>query len=276
MSTVSSTPALVDTHCHLAALDFDADRSEVLAAARALGVRRFVTIGTTLEDSQAGLRLARAHTAVYAAVGIHPNHSHLQPGDYLRRLEETARDPKVVALGEIGLDYHWDRAPRAQQHKVLREQLALAARLGLPVAIHCREAMPDVLRCLAEWMHSSAYIDTPLAARPYAGILHAFSGNAAEARQAREMNFLLGLGGPVTFKNARALHALVPHLGLAGLVLETDAPYLCPHPYRGQRNEPKHIPLICNRIAELMGISAAAVAERTTANTHSLFGWSPG
>ncbi len=275
MTAISSAPALIDTHCHLTAAEFDADRPEVLAGARALGVQRLVNIGTTLHDSQAGLRLAQTQPAVYAAVGIHPNHSHVQPGDYLRQLEEMAREPKVVALGEIGLDYHWDRAPRQQQHKVFRAQLALAARLGLPVVIHCREAMPDVMQCLEAWVHGCTYLGTPLAACPHAGVLHAFSGNAEDARKAWEMGFLVGLGGPVTFKNARDLHALVPRLGLDSLLLETDAPYLSPHPYRGKRNAPARIPVICHRIAELMGIPAAEVAAHTTANAHRLFGWPP-
>ncbi len=274
MTSIASPP-LVDTHCHLAAAAFDTDLPEVLATARALGVQRFVNIGTTLHDSRAGLRLAHSRSEVYATVGIHPNHSHIQPKNYLQQLEEMARDPRVVAVGEIGLDYHWDRAPRAQQQKVFRAQLDLAARIGLPVVIHCREAMPDVLRCLEAWVHSGAYQGTPLATRPYAGVLHAFSGNEENARKARALDFLLGLGGPVTFKNARALHALVPRLELASLILETDAPYLSPHPYRGTRNEPARIPVICHRIAELMGISAAAVAAQTTANTHRLFGWPP-
>ncbi len=273
MPTVLSPPALVDTHCHLTAAEFNADRPAVLAKAQTLDVRRFVNVGTTLDDSRTGLTLARSHAAVYATVGVHPNHSHLAPVDYLSQLAEMARESKVVALGEIGLDYHWDRAPRAQQKDVFQAQLALAAQLNLPVVIHCRAAMPDVLQCLEEWIHGGAYTGSPLATRPFAGVLHAFSGNAEDAGRARALNFLLGLGGAVTFKNARDLHALVPRLGLAGLILETDAPYLSPHPYRGQRNAPTRIPLICKRIAELIGATAAEVAVRTTANAQRLFGW---
>ena len=275
MTVNASTPTLVDTHCHLTDPVFANDLREVLACAQSQGVRRIVNIGTTLQDSRAGRELAQTLPQMYASVGIHPNHSHLQAEDYLQQLESIARDPKVVALGEIGLDYHWNRSPKEKQVRVFQEQLELAAQAGLPVVIHCREAMADVLKCLDGWIHSSSYVGSPLALRPYAGILHSFSGDENDARKAREMNFLLGLGGPVTFKNAKALHALVPRLGLANLILETDAPYLSPHPYRGKRNEPSRVSLIGNRIAQLMGISFEEVAVRTTANALSIFGWQP-
>ncbi len=275
MTANESTPALVDTHCHLTDPVFTTDLPEVMASAQLQGVRRIVNIGTNLRDSRAGRELAQTLPQMYVSAGIHPNHSHLQPEDYLQQLESITRDPKVVALGEIGLDYHWDRAPKEQQVRIFREQLELAAQVGLPVVIHCREAMADVLQCLDGWIHSSSFVCSPLAFRPYAGVLHAFSGDVEDARKAREMNFLLGLGGPVTFKNAKALHALVPQLGLANLILETDAPYLSPHPYRGKRNEPSRISLIGARIAHLMGIPLEEVAVRTTANALSLFGWQP-
>lgn len=273
MTANMSTTVLVDTHCHLTASEFHSDLVDVLAEAQALGVQRIVNIGTNLEDSKSGLAMANSHMQVYASVGVHPNHSHVQPDGYLQQLEDMTLSSRVVALGEIGLDYYWKRAPKETQHSFFREQLDLAAKAGLPVIVHCRESMSDVLKCMEEWYCSSRYKGTPLASRPYAGVLHSFSGNKEDARKACEMNLLLGLGGPVTFKNAKELHALVPQLGLSNLILETDAPYLSPHPFRGKRNEPARIPLICNRIAQLMGKSVEEVAERTTANAIDLFNW---
>lgn len=273
MTADLSTSALIDTHCHLTDPAFESDLDEVLSQAHAVGVQRIVNIGTNVEDSRTGLELAQSLDQVYVSVGVHPNHCQEQPVDYLHQLEQLAKHPKTVALGEIGLDFHWKRASRDKQHSFFEAQLDLAAQAGLPVLVHCREAMPEVLDCLENWYHSIRYVDTPLASRPYAGVLHSFSGNEEDARRACKMNFLLGLGGPVTFKNAKELHALVPRLGLSTLILETDAPYLSPHPFRGKRNEPARIPLICQRIAQLMGQSAETVAESTTANAFRLFGW---
>ncbi len=264
---------LVDSHCHI---NFDAyakDREAIMDRARAQGIRRMVNPGTTLEDSQEAVNLAQQYTDVYAAVGVHPHAAATRQPTYLEQIRDLARQPKVVALGEIGLDYYRDLAPRRQQAIVFREQLDLAAVLGLPVIIHCRDAQPDVLRILSEWTASREFRHSPLTRRPFAGVLHAFSGDLADARQAYAQEFLLGLGGPVTFRNARALHQLVPVLDLNRLMLETDSPFLSPHPHRGQRNEPSRLPLICRALADRAGTTPARVATITTATAARFFGW---
>ncbi len=269
----ASLPVLVDSHCHLNFAVYADDRTAIVHRARAQGVKRMVNPGTTLTDSQAAVRLTQRFESVYAAVGVHPHAAAAQSATYLDRLQELARQPKVVALGEIGLDYYRELAPRARQASVFREQLDLAAALGLPVIIHCREAQPDILRILTEWTASNQFRHSVLADRPYAGVLHAFSGDLNDARQAYALEFLLGLGGPVTFRNARTLHQLVPALDLQRLMLETDAPYLSPHPHRGQRNEPSRLPLICQAIADRADTTPARLAALTTTTATRFFGW---
>lgn len=273
MTSAPAGPVLVDTHCHLTDSRFAEDLPAVLAAARDQGVMRTVNVGTTVEDSRDGLELALRERDVYATVGVHPNRSHLQPADYLRHLQYLGVADKVVALGEIGLDYYRDTSPRALQRQVFEEQLELAASLNLPVIIHSRDAMPETLRILEEWLRSAAFSAAPLSERPHPGVLHSFSGNEQESRRATELGFLLGLGGPVTFRNAHTAQAVAAQTPLDSLLLETDSPYLSPHPFRGKRNAPFRIPLICGRIAELKGVNQATVARATTANACRLLGW---
>lgn len=269
----TTLPPLVDSHCHINFDVYATDRDAMVRRARAQGIVRIVNPGTTLTDSQEAVNLTRQYDDVFAAVGVHPHAAAAQPATYLDQIRQLSRHPKVVALGELGLDYYRDLSPRPQQATVFREQLDLAAALGLPVIIHCREAQPDVLRILAEWTGSREFRHSPLTRRPFAGVLHAFSGDREDARQAYALEFLLGIGGPVTFRNARALHQLVPALDLQRLMLETDAPFLSPHPHRGQRNEPSRLPLICQALAELAGTSPGRVATVTSATAARFFGW---
>ncbi len=265
-------PMTVDSHCHLDLDQFDADRDEVVAKAWAAGVRLIVNPGIDLAHSRRAIELAERYDHVYAAVGIHPNSS----GDFgpamLDEVRALAAHPKVVAMGEIGLDYYWDDVAPAKQAVAFQAQLDLAAELGLPVIIHNRDASKDVAAILRDWVSSEKTRNSPLATRPFLGVLHAFSGDLAMAEEAYGWNFVLSLGGPVTFKNARELHALVPNLRRDRLMLETDAPYLTPHPYRGKRNEPGYIPLICDRLAELTGVSVQEMAAASTALALSFFG----
>ncbi|MEX1020612.1 MAG: TatD family hydrolase [Litorilinea sp.] len=275
-------PMLVDSHCHLDVTQFDADRAAVLARAQAAGVGLIVNPGIDLQHSRQAVALAQAQPAVYAAVGIHPNSADSWTEAVGETLAHLAHDPasKVVAYGEIGLDYYWDKVPKATQHQAFEAQLELAAGLGLPVIIHNREADADVAAILASWVNSAAFRASPLAQRPYAGVMHAFGGDAAMAETAYGWNFVLSLGGPVTFKNARRLHALAPLLRLDRLMLETDAPYLTPHPHRGQRNEPAYVELVCTQLAALLDTSYATsyttsytqVAQQTTATALRFFG----
>ena len=228
--------------------------------------------GIELTNCHHALALADAHGGIYSAVGIHPNSS----GDFdaatETELRQLARHPKVVAFGEIGLDYYWDKVAPARQRTAFERQLELAAALGLPVIIHSRDANEDVAATLQAWVESATFAASPLAQRPFAGVLHAFSGDVALAEAAYAWNFVLSLGGPVTFKNAKQLHALVPQLRRDRLMLETDAPYLTPHPHRGKRNEPAYVALVCEKLAELYSISAAQMATDSTALAQQFFG----
>jgi len=263
---------LVDSHCHLDLDQFDADRQAVVNRARAAGVETIVIPGIDITQCRQAIDLVAHYPEVYLAMGIHPNSSDDFNQATVDELRTLAAHPKVVAIGEIGLDYYWQKVDHAQQALAFRAQLALAAELGLPVIIHSREANTDVAAILGEWVQSEAFRHSPIAACPFAGVLHAFSGDLALAQAAYGWNFVLSLGGPVTFKNARALHELVPHLRLDRLMLETDAPYLTPHPHRGARNEPAYVALVCAQIAQLCGLTAAAVATASTNLAYQFFG----
>jgi TatD DNase family protein len=273
-STADRPPALVDSHCHLNWNAFDADREAVVQRALAAGVTRIVTIGVDLPTSRQGIALAETYAAVYAAVGIHPNDlgEGITP-DALAELRRLAAHPKVVAIGEIGLDYHWQRVAHPVQQAAFEAQLALAAEVGRPVIIHNREADADVAATLRAWVAAPATRQSPLATRPFWGVLHSFSGDRAMAEEAMGWGFLLSFAGPLTFTNARALQQLVTQLPLDRLMIETDAPYLTPHPYRGQRNEPARVVLVAEALARLHGRPVAEVAAQTTATAGQFFGW---
>jgi TatD DNase family protein len=251
---------------------FDTDRDAVVERARQQGVRLIVNPGIDLDHCRRALALADHYPEVYAAVGFHPNSSDQYDPSKLADLRTLAAHPKVVAMGEIGLDYYWDKVDPAQQLIAFRDQLDLAAELGLPVIIHSREAGEDVAATLETWVESHTFRSSPLAQRPFAGVLHAFSGELALAQRAYEWNFVLSLGGPVTYKNARTLHALVPQLRLDRLMLETDAPYLTPHPHRGERNEPGYVALVAAQMAALYGRSIAEIVAETTSVALRFFG----
>jgi len=278
---------VIDTHCHLDLHQFDADREAVIERATAAGVRVIINPAIDLASCERVLALADRYPGVYAALGVHPNDCADFTQDTVRTLRELAQHPKVVAIGEIGLDYYWERVAHDQQQRALRSQLALAAELGLPVILHARNAqapaLPDGPSCPApsctgnllweieQWVRQ---IPTPRAAHDNLsiGVWHAFSGTLQEAQRAYAAGLVLGLGGPVTFQNARQLHALVPQLRLDRVVLETDAPYLAPHPHRGQRNEPAYVPLMVQSLARLFETTADSVAQMTEATTRQCFG----
>jgi len=254
----AAVDALVDTHAHLDFSAFDADREAVIARAAAAGVRWIVNPGADLESSRRAVRLAQQHEGVYAAVGVHPHEAQACTPATLAELRRLARQPKVVAIGEIGLDYYRDLSPRPAQRQAFRQQLELAAEVGLPVLIHDREAHEDILAILSE-------------SRPR-GILHAFSGDLRMAQRVIALGLYIAVGGPITYQNARVLPALLPALPADRLVLETDCPYLTPHPYRGQRNEPAYLRLVAERLAELRGVSFAEMARQTTENARRALG----
>ena len=255
---------IADTHCHLDLAQFDEDRDAILARATAAGVGLIVNPGIDLAHSRAALALADRYPMVYAAVGVHPNSSATFDEKTLDEVRALAAHPKAVAIGEIGLDYYWKDVPPAQQVQAFEAQLDLAAELGLPVIIHSREANEDVAQTLRSWVAGPNFQQSTLAQRPYAGVLHAFSGDLELAQEAYNWGFVLSLGGPVTFKNAHALHQLVRGLDPLRLMLETDAPYLTPHPHRGTRNEPAYIPLILEQLAELSGMRPDLLAQASS------------
>jgi TatD DNase family protein len=261
---------LIDSHCHLTLSHFETDLELVLERAREAGVEAIVTIGIDLVHSRAAVALAERFPQVYATVGIHPNDAGSMGLETLAELRQLAGHPKTVAIGEIGLDYYWQQTPVERQKQVFRQQLDLAAELGLPVVIHDREAHDDVRAELAAWARQRLP-GSPLAARPSPGVLHSFSGDLAMAEQAYDWGFLLGLAGPLTFKNARDLHDLARRLRPDRLLLETDAPYLTPHPHRGQRNEPAYVRLTAAKLAELWALPLNQVAALTTTAARSFF-----
>ncbi len=266
---------IVDTHCHLDLRQFDDDREAVIERAAAAGVTRLVNPAIDLDSCRRVLALAERHSQVYGALGVHPNDCAEFGDETLGELRDLAQHPKVVGIGEIGLDYYWEEVDHEQQKRALVAQLALAGELGLPVILHTRNAKDgsgacteDLLYLLSQWVSE---IRSSQATGAIVGVWHAFSGTLEQARRAYDLGLVLGLGGPVTFLNARKLHALVPELDFDRLMLETDAPYLAPHPYRGQRNEPAYLTLVAEALARLTGKTADDIAAQTTATAKRCF-----
>lgn len=250
---------LFDSHVHLDDEAFDADRDAMLERARAAGVCGFITIGASLASSRRAIALAERHPDIHAAVAIHPHDASDATPEALGELATLARHPRVVAIGETGLDYYRDFAPRDAQVRAFRAHLALARRLDLPVIIHNRDAHWDILRILEE-------------EAPPRVILHCFSGTVEIARRCLDRGYYIGLGGPLTYRNARRSLEVAAFVPPDRLLLETDAPYLPPEPHRGRRNEPSYLPLIAEATARARGVAAGTVAELTTLNAHTAFG----
>jgi TatD DNase family protein len=253
---------LIDSHCHLNFNAFDDDRAEVLARAQEAGVIAIINPATNLEDSRQIVAIAQEIPILYAAIGFHPNDAGIFDEPALAQLRELASQPKVVAIGEIGLDYYWDEAPRSAQKRVFEAQLALAKETNKPVIVHQREAAADTIAILRQWAAGGAYPGL---------VLHSFSGDMAMAQEAVELGFYIGISGPVTFKNARTLLEIVAALPSERLLVETDAPFLAPHPFRGKRNEPARVKLIAERIANLKNTPFETMSRQLTENTISLF-----
>ncbi len=257
---------MIDTHCHLNFDSYDADREVVIARAAAAGVTRVINPGVDRATSEAAVALAASHAGIYAAVGIHPNDTATFTENDLRWIETLASGTKVVAIGEIGLDYHWDESPKAMQFRAFEAQLALAARLQLPVIIHNREASEDVIAILEAWAR-----ELPPALRERAGVLHSFSAPRSVADRALAAGFFLGFTGPITFKNADDLRRIAAAVPLDRILIETDGPFLTPAPHRGKRNEPAYVTLVAERLASLKTIPLEQLAAVTTANAERLF-----
>ena len=253
---------LIDTHCHLDFERFNEDRDAVVKQAIQAGVKRIIVPGLDLANCTAVLKLTEQYDNVYAAVGIHPNSTAKWQDDWIEDLRQLARHEKVVAIGEIGLDNYWDKSPQTTQRWALRAQLKLAAEINLPVIIHNRDANEDVIRVLAE---------SPLAGREGAGVLHSFSGDWGTAYAALQMGFYLGFTGPLTFKKADDLRRIAAKVPDDRVLIETDAPFLTPEPYRGQRNEPAYVAYVAAQLAEIKQVETAVIAQQTTENAIRLF-----
>jgi TatD DNase family protein len=310
---------LTDTHCHLDFNKFDEDRDAVIQRAIEAGVERILIPALELESGKAAIRLANSHPNLFAAVGFHPTDldgwgensiENLQElitlsnvnlpiehrGDVseAKRLEHQVGDSsvankrlpqndinRIVAIGEIGLDYYWVKEPekQAKQREVLQQQLKLAQEVNLPVIIHMREqndawsgqASVDLLEILTTWQKDLQAQNHPLAKKP--GVFHSFNGNLETAQKALQLNFYIGVTGPVTYKNAEEKRQIIRQLPLERLLIETDAPFLTPVPYRGKRNEPAFVAYIADKIAEIHMTTREQVAEITSDNANHLFGW---
>jgi TatD DNase family protein len=256
---------LVDSHCHLDDERFDSDRDDVIQRALDAGVHCIMTIGTGdgPPDLEVAVRLADKYEVVVATAGIHPHYASKADDAALAHVRDLLRHPKVVALGEIGLDYHYDNSPRDVQRSVFTEQLGIAREAGKPVVVHTREAWEDTL----------TIIGTDWASSGLRGIMHSFTGGPAEARRCLELDFFISFAGIVTFPKAADIHASARFVPLDRMLIETDAPYLAPVPHRGKRNEPAFVGATAARIAALRGIDTATVAETTSANFERLLNW---
>jgi TatD DNase family protein len=259
-----------DTHCHVNLRQYDKDREEVLKRAWKADLAWILNPGIDLETSQEAVDLAQAYPKhIFAAVGVHPNYGKPWTSDLLKNIRKLAQQRGVVAIGEIGLDYYRQHTPFDQQQTMLKAQLELAGELGLPVVIHNRESTHDLMEILSHWHRELIKTQNPLADRP--GVLHSYSADLEPALAAIKMNFFIGISGPVTFINAPERKSVTKNLPLDHLLLETDAPYLAPHPHRGKRNEPAYIPLIAEEIAYLHNTDVKTVAGQTYANACQLF-----
>lgn len=260
-----------DTHCHINFDTFDADRNRVIERARQAGLIRILIPGVDLETSRSAIRLAEAVPEIYAAVGVHPNSAQEWNSQTRTELKDLAAHPKVVAIGEIGLDYYRDNTSKDLQKEVLLEQLSLAAEVKLPIVLHNRIATDDILDLLSNWQSELKLTKSQLLMR--CGVLHSYSEDLDAALTAINLGFSIGINGPVTFKNASNLQLLVKSLPIESILIETDAPFLTPHPKRGQRNEPSYVVRVAEKIAELKGMQLAEVQDITTANAERLFHW---
>jgi TatD DNase family protein len=246
---------LVDSHCHLDDEKFDADREQVMERALAAGVETMMAIGTGGELDVA-IRQAERYPFVYATIGVHPHDASKATEETYARLRDLAKHPKVLAIGEIGLDYHYDFSPREVQRAVFDRQLEIAAEAGKPIVIHTREAWDDTM--------------AQVTALPHGGIMHCFTGDADQARQALGLGFHLSFGGVLTFPKAEAVREAARIVPEDRLLVETDCPYLAPVPYRGKRNEPAFVVETARRLAAVRGSTIDAIAEVTSANFRSL------
>lgn len=251
---------LFDSHAHIDDNRFDSDRLETIERARENGVTGIINIGADMASSARSVALAQAHEGIYAAVGIHPHDAKAAVNaDYDRMAEWVEQEKKVVAIGEIGLDYYYDLSPREVQQEVFIRHIDLARQLRKPIIIHDRDAHGDVMNIIKK------------EAKGIIGVFHCYSGSLEMAKEVLKLGFYVSFAGPVTFAKSTKLKEIAAAVPLERLLVETDSPYLTPHPHRGRRNEPAHVRLVAEEVARLRGLSLEAVAEATTQNVKQLF-----
>lgn len=253
---------LIDSHAHIDLPEFDKDRDQVMLRARQQGVGAVINIGLDAQSSRQALETAKNYEGVFVAVGCHPHEAaKLKQGD-LKVLADLTKDSRVVAIGEIGLDFYRDLSPRENQVEVFKKQLDLAANLNLPVVIHCRQAHREVYDILSAWVKS---------ADSRQGVIHCFSSDMEMAGRYIELGFYISLAGPVTYPSARELVEVAREVPLDRLLLETDAPFLAPQAHRGKRNEPAYVALTAQKVADIRQVPVETVAEAAARNTIKLF-----
>jgi TatD DNase family protein len=259
----------IDSHAHLDGKQFDSDREDVIARAREAGVQTMVAIGNGDGPPvlDAGVQLADKYPFVYATIGIHPHEARLADEVAYSTMEQLARHPKVIAWGEIGLDYFYDHSPRDMQKKVFSRQMELAATAKLPIVIHCRPSDGSD----NAWEDCLGMIKDQWAPNGLGGILHCFTGNVAQAKRALDMGFMISFAGNLTFAKAQQIRDAALEVPLDRMLIETDAPYLAPVPHRGKRNEPAFVKETARKLGELRGLSMDEVGEQTSRNFYNFF-----
>jgi TatD DNase family protein len=257
---------LIDSHAHIDLATFDKDREQVFARARRGGVRVVINVGLDAESSRASLEMAKQYDDVFSTVGFHPHEASKMGAEDLKTLAELAQDDRVVAVGEIGLDFYRNLSSRRSQEKAFRRQLDLAVELGLPVVVHCRQAHREVFKILSAWVKSTLSVG-----RRRRGVIHCFSGDIELAQRYIDIGFYISLAGSVTYPSAGDLVQVAREMPLNRLLLETDSPFLAPQAYRGKRNEPAYVALIAEKVAQVREVPREKVAEAAAKNTISLF-----
>lgn len=249
---------MFDTHAHYDDKAFNNDRYRMIEEVHGLGVEYIINAGSDIKSSKMCIELAEKFEFIYAAVGVHPHEASKAEGNYVDALKEFSKNKKVVAMGEIGLDYHYDFSPRDIQKRVFIEQINLAKDLELPIIVHDRESHEDTLNILSQQKHNI-------------GVLHCFSGSYEMAKDIINMGFYIGIGGPITFNNARKTIEVVEKIPIEYILCETDCPYLTPAPFRGQRNDSRYVRLVIEKIAEIKNIGYIEAEEILTSNAKRLF-----
>jgi TatD DNase family protein len=260
---------LVDTHCHLNIMQSESNLEEIIENAINNDIYRILVPGIDLESSLQAIKIAEQFEIVYAAIGFHPNDAIKWNEDSYSILHDLTKHPKVKAIGEIGLDFYREHSPKSIQLHVFKEQLKLSERTGLPVVIHSRNAIDEIFEILIKWQQIIGISEPDR----YLGIMHAFEGNLEQANLITKHRFLLGIGGPITFKNSHDKHEIVMKLPIDSILLETDSPFLSPLPHRGKPNEPANIKFIAEKIAHLTEKPLKWVSEVTTKNANKIFTW---